>query len=382
MSELITAQSQANDTRWQLLSTVSAVALAVTLCTPAKAANDADRPTVWIELGAQLDRVQGGEEPFLPPFLRIGGPRPFETIPSASLQRPPRYAFGGEGKVTFMPEGSDWSLVAAVRYGRSNGAKHAHQQTVDYRQSGVNLLGTKPLFVRTTNFTDTVSAHKSAYAIVDFMAGRDVGLGLLGGNSSAVVDFGVRFAQFTTRSTTTLREVPDAYWKRVPQPQTAFFPSHHKYKTYAHNHSFYAFNDMRRSFSGIGPTLSMNGSQAIVGNVDEDAISFDWGVNAAVLFGRQNVKGSHKTSGIYMGKYGAPPISRYSKPPKFNTRSRAVVVPNVGGFAGFSARYTNAKLSVGYRADFFFNAMDGGIDKRDARNQSFHGPFATVSIGL
>ena len=63
-------------------------------------------------------------------------------------------------------------------------------------------------------------------------------------------------------------------------------------------------------------------------------------------------------------------------------RSRSVVVPNVGGFAGISVRYSDAKLSLGYRGDFFFGAMDGGIDARDARNRSFHGPFATVSIGL
>ncbi|HTO40301.1 MAG TPA: hypothetical protein VL026_04940 [Rhizomicrobium sp.] len=382
MSELITTRTRTSETRWHLLSTVSSLALAITLATPAHAAGDADRPTVWIELGAQLERMQGGEEPFLPPFLRTTTPRPFETIPSASIQRPPRYAFGGEGKITFMPEGSDWSLVAAIRYGRSNGAKHAHQQTTEVRQSGKALKNDDPWYVTLTNFGDTASSHKQSQIIADFMVGRDVGLGLLGGNNAATIDFGVRFAQFNASSTTTLRDKPDTFIERIPQPPTFFFPSWHKYNTNAHNHSFYAHNEVRRSFSGIGPTLSMNGSQALVGDINEDAITFDWGVNAAVLFGRQKVKGSHKTTGIYMGNFAAPPISRYSNPTKFNTRSRTVVVPNVGGFAGFSARYTNAKLSVGYRADFFFGAMDGGIDARDTRNRSFHGPFATVSLGL
>ena len=63
-------------------------------------------------------------------------------------------------------------------------------------------------------------------------------------------------------------------------------------------------------------------------------------------------------------------------------RSRSVTVPNLGGFAGLSLRYTNAKVSLGYRADFFFGAMDGGIDARKAANQSFHGPFATIALGL
>jgi hypothetical protein len=54
----------------------------------------------------------------------------------------------------------------------------------------------------------------------------------------------------------------------------------------------------------------------------------------------------------------------------------------VGGFAGVSFRYSRAKLSLGYRADFFFGAMDGGIDTRATYDRNFYGPFATISIGL
>ncbi|HTO41342.1 MAG TPA: hypothetical protein VL026_10225 [Rhizomicrobium sp.] len=382
MNELINAQASEREYRWQLLATVSSLALAVTLCTPAQAARDTNRPTVWIELGAQLERMQGSEDPFLPPFLRAGTPRPFETIPSAAIQRAPRYAFGGESKITFMPEGSDWSLVAAVRYGRSNSAKDVHQQTSEYRQSGRLLMNDDPFFVRLTRFGDTASSHKQSQIVADFMVGRDVGLGLWGGSSAATVDFGVRFAQFTASSTTTLRDRPDAFIERIPLPPNPFLPNAHKYKTNSDSHNFYAFNNQKRSFSGLGPTLSMNGSQALAGNLDEDALSFDWGVNAAVLFGRQKVNGSHKTSGVHMGDFAAPPKSTYNLPTKFIARSRTVVVPNVGGFAGVSARYAHAKFSLGYRGDFFFGAMDGGIDARATHNRSFHGPFATISVGL
>jgi hypothetical protein len=57
-------------------------------------------------------------------------------------------------------------------------------------------------------------------------------------------------------------------------------------------------------------------------------------------------------------------------------------VPNLGAFAGLSFRFAQAKVSVGYRGDFFFGAMDGGLDTRKSYNQEFYGPFATVSIGL
>jgi hypothetical protein len=39
-------------------------------------------------------------------------------------------------------------------------------------------------------------------------------------------------------------------------------------------------------------------------------------------------------------------------------------------------------VSLGYRADFFFNIMDGGIDTRKGEDRAIHGPFAKISVGL
>jgi hypothetical protein len=63
-------------------------------------------------------------------------------------------------------------------------------------------------------------------------------------------------------------------------------------------------------------------------------------------------------------------------------RARTVIVPNAGGFAGFSLTVPNARFNIGYRADFFFGAMDGGIDARKSENIASYGPFASISIGL
>jgi hypothetical protein len=57
-------------------------------------------------------------------------------------------------------------------------------------------------------------------------------------------------------------------------------------------------------------------------------------------------------------------------------------IPNVGAFLDFSLKFPNAKVSMGYRGDFFFNATDIGVDDRHMANQIFYGPFATISIGL
>ncbi len=43
---------------------------------------------------------------------------------------------------------------------------------------------------------------------------------------------------------------------------------------------------------------------------------------------------------------------------------------------------TDAKISLGYKADFFFGAIDGGIDARKNENRAFFGPYASISIGL
>ncbi|HEY5239080.1 MAG TPA: hypothetical protein VIJ62_11915 [Rhizomicrobium sp.] len=116
----------------------------------------------------------------------------------------------------------------------------------------------------------------------------------------------------------------------------------------------------------------------LLGNTQTGEIELDWGANAAVLFGRQQANGGHQTSSIYAGIY---PRIYSSKSGSFNRR-RTVTVPNLGGFAGLSFLYADAKVSFGYRGDFFFGAMDAGNDTKKAETVGFYGPFAAISIGL
>ncbi len=97
----------------------------------------------------------------------------------------------------------------------------------------------------------------------------------------------------------------------------------------------------------------------------------------------------YKTSAVYFAsnyahlKYpnGLPGAS-YQHPEVNNQRARSVTVPNVGGFAGVMFSFTNFKASVGYRGDFFFDAMDTGFDSAKRSTIGFYGPFATVSVGF
>jgi hypothetical protein len=37
---------------------------------------------------------------------------------------------------------------------------------------------------------------------------------------------------------------------------------------------------------------------------------------------------------------------------------------------------------LGYRADFFFGAIDGGVDTRKTADRNFYGPYLGIGIGL
>src|SRR5262249_38597533 len=119
MSELIQANGQ-TAIRKQFLATVSAAALiAYVSATSVASAQDNDRPTVWIELGGQMETLQGITSPNVAPFMFT----PADPYPAGTLidnQRPPHNAFGFEGKVSFLPENSDWVFSAAARYSRGN----------------------------------------------------------------------------------------------------------------------------------------------------------------------------------------------------------------------------------------------------------------------
>jgi hypothetical protein len=384
MSELINTKKSTADARLRLLVSASALAL---LAAPKASAADDGKPTFWIELGGQLERVGSATDSYLPPFTRVSpAPAPFRPVSPLEAQRAPRYSVGGEGKLVFAPENSDWVFSVGIRYGRSNGNKHIHQQSVKTQsvanpkyQLNPTAYPTPTTIASAPRFFDSKVRHNESHAVMDFQAGKDVGLGMFGRGSSSIFSFGVRAAQFTYRRHVGLISRPD--------------PEIYEYKlgpfsfpVTRHNDFFGSASDSA-SFKGIGPSLSWDASAKIAGNEDQ-AITFDWGLNGALLFGRQKAKGSHhETQNYYQQKYyqTVPPYGVqqiYAPPPAKHDRARSVVVPNIGGFAGISYRYQNAKVSFGYRADMFFGAMDVGIDARHTADRDFHGPYAKVSLGF
>lgn len=372
MSELTVTRVPYTDIRRSLLLTVSALAF-FGVSAPQAKADEKGHPTVWIELGGQLERVSGSQEPFLPPFtpaiLEAGFPSP------AISERSPAWSFGGEGKVTFTPQDSDWVLSAAIRYGRSGAKHHDHVETSGAPKeiflSAAHNLDLGPKYPPAVRFEDVTSTQTQTNMVLDFQAGKDVGLGFRGAEST--LGLGVRFVQFTAQTALTINADPDFFLPTTLQTPVS-------------RHLYGASSETERNFHGVGPSVAWSASAPFVGNGDTTQVSFDLGVNAAVLFGRQKMREEHKTNGLYNHKVqfpinNFPPVTYHNSPDPYG-RSHSVVVPNAGAFAGVSARYSNAKISLGYRGDFFFGAMDGGLVVRDAQTRSFYGPFATISIGF
>jgi hypothetical protein len=372
--------------RWKLLSSVSALTLLGSAYASgvAEAAEQDSRPPVWLELGWQFEGVSGSPVPFMPPFTDS-----FASLgaPSADIaQKVMAASYGAESGISFQPEGTGWVFSASVRYGRAHGHKKSGLQTnappLTFHTTG--RFGRFPSSKPEVKFQDVHdSARASAsnsdtHAIVDFQAGRDFGLGMSGHDSTSVLSAGVRFAQFKARSAVTLAGVPDFHFAHSFYRATF----HAIYPFYGAWHDYAATSQNHMNFRGIGPSISWKASVPVAGNAENGELTFDWGANVALLFGRQTTRGEHQATGRYRGPGHSNNTFYGPSPPITHNRSRRVTVPNLGGFAGLSLQWNDAKLSLGYRGDFFFNALDTGIDTRHNTTRGYNGPFASISIGL
>ena len=370
MSELIRKNDNRATIRWKLLTGASAMALSayVASCAAARA-GDGDHPMFWIEFGGQAEMLQGTSRSFTAPFM-YADPVPVAYLGATPTenQRAPNFAFGADGKITFQPEDSDWILSAGIRYGRSHGKRHVHHQTPQHFSlytNGRSYYQTKYL----SPFADTKSRHDEHHAMVDFQAGRDVGMGLFGRDGTSTLSVGVRFAQIASNSSLDFKAHPTL--GTIPfYPGFPGLPTFYQYVMTAHS---------ERSFHGVGPLLSWSGSVALAGNLDSGELALDLGADAAVLFGKQRAKTDHATKAYHFSYYG---YTKLYDTAHASRRSRSVTVPDAGGFIGLSWRSRTAKVSLGYRAEVLFGAMDTGIDARKTSNVTFNGPYASISIGF
>ncbi len=324
---------------------------------------DGTRPPLWVTLEGQYAMQKTGLEPYNPAFYASTATRFNPSDPSSplppfgtdlSIEQAKKEMWNRGAEISFQPEGSDWILSASIRYGKigRKGGKDQHNP--------ISALATKYSYNAYQHPTFQVS---ESHTIMDFGVGMDVGLGRFGKDASSVVGAGVRIAQFDSLSSGMIKSQPTsghvAYYK------------------------FYGAFDAVRKFNGIGPSLSWKASSMVMGERSDGGISVDWGVNGALLFGRQKTAEHHQTTkDLWNPPPGGLQITNVYQTSDSHTRSRDVTVPNLGGFAAVTWNYADAKISMGYRADFFFNAIDGGIDARKSENRGFYGPYLNLSIGF
>jgi iron complex outermembrane receptor protein len=381
MSELHNSSNAAN-IRQTLLATVSALVLVAAVPEAALAAGK-DRPTVWIEGGWHFESITGDADTFAPPLdaSTVASGFPSLTAVENELGR----TYGAEGSISFQPHGSDWVFTASARYGRTRTTRRLiNQKTIvgpqlkqtTFQSGGLVVVPVTPTFPAYA--THNIKNYES-HAIADFQVGKDVGIGLLGRGTDTVISFGARYAQMNASSKGNSFADPNAVFEQAKLP---IGPKYFYYVRALH-HASAASMERSDSLHALGPSLSLKNTTGLLGTVDDGQIALDWGVNAALLFGRQKAKTSHHSTVRYFaGVSGTAIQSVHTYAPVTRTRSRMVTVPNVGGFAGLSYRFTNAKISAGYRADFFFGAKDSGLETRSTADVVFHGPFATISIVL
>jgi hypothetical protein len=386
MSELIQTIETRPNIRRNLLIHASTLVLCGVLGVPANAGDG--KPTVWIEIGGQLERLDTPQQLLSPHFFD-------DAVPAVSgamidAQRPARYNAGYEGKVTFEPAGN-WVFSVSARYGQVKNQRHLHYETpgiapfeehVNHVVNGVN--GPSFFYPASRQFGDGQADFSSSHLVLDFQAGKDVGLGLFGRTATSTISAGVRFAQFTSRADVRLHARPVLGYSD-PVPFTGityhFGKYHGTYRLPFHQSNSALFQSTRHT-QALGPSLSWTGAVPVAGHADATTVEVDWGVNAAVLFGRQLNRNHHRTTGYSLNHNVKVPVTTSYATSNASDRSRSVTIPNIGGFAGLSLKFPNAKISLGYRGDFFFNATDSGIDARNTANQNFYGPYATISIGL
>lgn len=390
MSELVQGRENRANIRRRLLASASALALTAIISSAKVArAEDASQPQLWIELGGQLSRLGDSQEVFSPEGIFDSRPTIFS--PSQKFEKSPAHSIDEYGKISLQPTASDWTFSAAVRYGRSASNRHVRQQTNPepfhkyFPTTPTQLVTIPPVAAK---FAETKVRSSEDHLVLDFQAGKDVGLGLFGREGSSIVSVGVRFAQFHSQSNISIKSDPDwhFHYNYLSYPSAGF--TNFKFVSGQRYHSNWASLSATRSFRGVGPSLSWAASAPFSGSQQNGELTVDWGANVALLFGRQKSRTHHQTTARYQtgGTVFHPdprPAAIIGTPINTShTRSRNVIVPNVGGSFGLSWRLQDFKVSMGYRADFFFGAMDGGIDSRKTYDRDFYGPYASITIGL
>lgn len=344
MSELSVAPAASKQGRY--LASASAMVLAAALTSANSAyAQDGDAHYLWIELGGDFNRLEGQPDSWTPT------PNTAFDNSGSFVRKSPPFDFGGEAGITYSLNDTGWLAGATIRLGRSGRHPSFHTATSSTKYANAQY---------------TSSSHnRETHVILDFKVGKDVGLGAYG---SSIVSVGLRYAQQSINT--------DSRATYAPKDILGSYYGTNIAKSYSERAR------IERSAWAIGPAVSWDASAALAES-SNGKFTLDWGVNAALLFGRQKFSGQYSSTYVLktnhrQGTFSTSTTHSFS----LRERSRMAVTPNIGAFAGFSYKWPSTRVSIGYRADVYFNAVDGGLNAARNVDRSFYGPFVKIAVGL
>ncbi len=220
-----------------------------------------------------------------------------------------------------------------------------------------------------------------SHAVVDFQVGKDFGHGLLAAKASSVLNVGVDSRNSPLSIIRTYKLAPTSIL--LPGIILRLFIRAFYGTVFGHHyHQYVATAQSTRSFHGVGPSLSWNASAPFVGNPENGDLSFDLGVNAAILFGRQKPMFNTIPRRYILS---APYVYLYRREVQSSASERATChvsrCPKPRRLRRRVFRFPTSK-SVRAIAAISSSVLWTLVSTRQSPTIGFFGPFATVSIGL
>ncbi|HEX5775880.1 MAG TPA: TonB-dependent receptor, partial [Caulobacteraceae bacterium] len=340
-----------------------------------------------LELGGQVQRQDAPYETVRPEIADFFS----QTLDTNSIAQNQDLDWGDgrDVRIAWRPGGGAWTVSAGVRYGKANGGE-TFLHTQEEGDKGCIVGGANgyflcspnspyyyaPAVLGSHNTSDTGAANWEEHEFIDFAVSRDVGLGF-GPQARSSVSLGLHYGQLESRTLASMNGIPD--WDVLDHN----FP---KYDGATH-HRYQAELLARRSFEGVGPVLSWEQFEGLLGNEEIGHLGVEWSASAGVLFGRQetDITGTYSAAFFQFGLthtgFG-PPLDLDEGAVEPIRRSQSVTAPLVNLSLGLAYEVDRFKASAGYRWERYFDVLDTGYDEHQDGDRTIDGPYFKLSVGF
>ncbi|HEX6866133.1 MAG TPA: Lpg1974 family pore-forming outer membrane protein [Caulobacteraceae bacterium] len=346
-----------------------------------------------VEIGGSTNRYLANNEDYHPTWMDEY--LPDFPMPASIQNNDLDWSDGREVKLTYRPNTGPWTVSAAYRTGDAN-ASHTSggaTQAVEGGEGVITFFGMELIrqYISSPDNHWRGAVHdREEHQLVDFVVGRDFGMGWLSKSTFAA---GVRYATFGSDSKVLMDGIPNIY---VPDEWQLLDPKYGIDSPQpAQDHHTTSLTS-RREFEGYGPQLSWDAAVQLWGDEENGHADLDWTLSGGVLFGQQDVNSVEDRVGTHY--FGGQPdttgegliqtfIQRSNIYPGdaarvVRTRSRDVTASTLGVSLGLSYEVQRVKVSTGYRYDRFFDVIDGGYEDASSKDRAIHGPYLKLAIGF